>query len=241
MARARARGVPVPVVMEQVGSTQDVARVWAEEGKPAGVSVIALSQSAGRGRLGRAWVATDGALAMSIVLRPNVPTTRLGLLPLAAAVAVRAACSPSLRIKWPNDLLAPDGRKVAGLLAEAEISGGRVRHVVLGIGVNVSASPEGMLAASLAELGPAPDLGELAVDVVAELLDWTTRAFDAPDRVVAAWSEASATLGARVRVGGVEGVALDVAPDGSLRLRMDDGTLHRVVAGDVEAVREVRP
>ncbi len=233
--------MPVPVVLAQVGSTQDVARAWAEEGKPAGVAVIALAQSDGRGRLGRTWVATDGALAMSIVLRPNVPTSRLGLLPLAAAVGVRAACSDRLRIKWPNDLLAPDGRKVAGLLAEAEISGGRVRHVILGVGVNVSASPDGMPAASLADLGPVPDLGELAVDVVAALLAWTTRAFDAPDRVLAAWSEASATLGQRVRVAHVEGVAEDVAPDGSLRLRMDDGTLHRVVAGDVEAVREVRP
>lgn len=232
--------MPVPVVMDEVLSTQDVARAWAEEGKPAGVCVVALRQTSGRGRLGRAWVATEGALAMSVVLRPNLPTSRLGLLPLAAAVAVRAACSPDLRIKWPNDLLTPDGRKVAGLLAEAEISGGRVRHVILGIGVNVTAAPGDLPAASLADLGMHHDLGELAVDVVAELLAWTTRAFDAPDRVVAAWSEASATLGRRVRVGGIEGVGEEVAPDGSLRLRMDDGTQHRVVSGDVEAVLEVR-
>jgi BirA family biotin operon repressor/biotin-[acetyl-CoA-carboxylase] ligase len=100
-----------------------------------GTVALAEHQTAGRGRLGRIWVDDPGSgLAMSIVLRPPQPMTRWPELTLVAAEAVAAAIGPEASIKEPNDVLV-DGRKVAGILAEA------TDHVVLGIGVNVNDAP----------------------------------------------------------------------------------------------------
>ena len=98
------------------------------EGVPHGAVALAERQTAGRGRLGRTWV--DSALMFSVVLRPPQPVARWPELTLVAARAVADAIGPEAAIKDPNDVLV-DGRKVAGILAEA--SG----HVVLGIGINV--------------------------------------------------------------------------------------------------------
>ncbi len=102
---------------------------------PHGTVALAEHQTAGRGRLGRIWVDEPGAgLALSVVLRPPPPVARWPELTLVAADAVAAAIGEGATIKEPNDVLV-DGRKVAGILAEAG------EHVVLGIGVNVGRAP----------------------------------------------------------------------------------------------------
>ena len=102
---------------------------------PHGAVAVAEHQTAGRSRLGRIWIDEPGSgLAMSIVLRPPLPVARWPELTLVAAEAVRAAIGPEATIKDPNDILV-DGRKVAGILAEAG------DHVVLGIGVNIGEAP----------------------------------------------------------------------------------------------------
>ncbi|MBI2833829.1 MAG: biotin--[acetyl-CoA-carboxylase] ligase [Acidobacteria bacterium] len=133
-----------------VASTNDVAAALAAEGAPEGTTVVAGAQTAGRGRYGRAWYSPEGAgLYMSCVFRPaegsNGQTgSAASLLTLAAAVAVadavRAFGVPA-EIKWPNDLIvrAPTGwRKLAGILAEANVSGATLEHVIVGIGINRS-------------------------------------------------------------------------------------------------------
>ncbi len=95
---------------------------------PHGAVALAERQTQGRGRLGRTWV--DSALMFSVVLRPPKPVARWPELTLVAARAVAGAIGPEATIKDPNDVLV-DGRKVAGILAEAG------EHVVLGIGINV--------------------------------------------------------------------------------------------------------
>ena len=100
-----------------------------------GTVALAEHQTAGRGRLGRIWVDEPGTgLAVSVVLRPPPPMTRWPELTLVAATAIAAAIGPGATIKEPNDVLV-DGRKVAGILAEA------TDHVVLGIGVNIGEAP----------------------------------------------------------------------------------------------------
>jgi len=100
-----------------------------------GTVALAEHQTAGRGRLGRIWVDEPGSgLALSVVLRPPPPVARWPELTLVAAEAVAGAIGPEASIKEPNDVLV-DGRKVAGILAEAS------DHVVLGIGVNVGQAP----------------------------------------------------------------------------------------------------
>ncbi|HJQ73849.1 MAG TPA: biotin--[acetyl-CoA-carboxylase] ligase [Gaiellaceae bacterium] len=134
------------VRLDATGSTNDDARRLAQEGAPEGTVVIARSQSAGRGRLGRSWHSPYGSgLYLSIVLRPQEPLEQVGRYALVAALAALEACHASgatgARVKWPNDILV-DGRKVAGILAELRAGGGGA-ELVLGFGLNVGTPPEG--------------------------------------------------------------------------------------------------
>ena len=131
------------VVLESTGSTNDDARRLAAEGAPEGTVVLAERQTSGRGRLGRTWDSPHRAgLYLSVLLRPADPGHHIGRYPIAAAVAVCAACrafaGDRVVLKWPNDVLA-DGRKVAGVLAELR-QGPTGAELVLGVGINVNQS-----------------------------------------------------------------------------------------------------
>jgi BirA family biotin operon repressor/biotin-[acetyl-CoA-carboxylase] ligase len=128
-----------------------------------GTVALAEHQTAGRGRLGRIWVDEPGSgLALSVVLRPPQPMARWPELTLVAAEAVAGAIGPEATIKEPNDVLI-DGRKVAGILAEA------TDHVVMGIGVNVGEAPW-------------PEAGAVERDrleLLVDILDRLERGYDA--------------------------------------------------------------
>jgi BirA family transcriptional regulator, biotin operon repressor / biotin---[acetyl-CoA-carboxylase] ligase len=227
------------VRLDQAGSTNDEARQLALAGAPHGTAVTADRQTRGRGRLGRSWVSADGSLALSIVLRPTLPPDRIPLLCLAAAVATARCCGPAWRIAWPNDVVGPRGEgKVAGILAEAEWAGGALAFVVVGVGVNVEAAPEGVGAAALADLGPPPHRADLAGALVDEVLAWVDRLAEGPGPVLDAWRERAVTLGRAVRVGDVAGIAVDVDDSGALLVCGDDGAQRRILAGDVVMVAE---
>jgi BirA family biotin operon repressor/biotin-[acetyl-CoA-carboxylase] ligase len=196
--------------LAEVASTQAAAR-----GLPLGSVVVADHQTAGRGRLDRRWEAPAGtALTASFVLPPG------RLLSLAAGVAAAEACGPEVRLKWPNDLLL-GGRKLGGILVEVEPG-----RAIVGIGINLSWAPPGA-----ARLGAARE--ELLDRLVAGIERWSA----APEAtILARWRELSDTLGRRVRVevGAevIEGLAEDVAPDGSLLVGG-----RSVAAGDVIHLR----
>jgi BirA family transcriptional regulator, biotin operon repressor / biotin---[acetyl-CoA-carboxylase] ligase len=174
----------------EVSSTQDIAREL-----PIGSIVVADHQTAGRGRLDRRWEAPTGtALLVSYVLAPRP------LLSLALGVAAAETCGPEVRLKWPNDLLLED-RKLGGILVEVT-----PQKAVCGIGINLTWAPEGA-----AMLG-APR------DATLERLSDLVRVWcDAPDAaVLARWRELSSTLGRRVRIDGIEGLAQDIGPHGEL-------------------------
>lgn len=226
-----------------VGSTQDEARAWADDvadPAPHGAVVVAERQTGGRGRRGRAWTPTPGALTFSVLLRGaqgagERPLTlpELALMPLAAGVAVHAACGVG-GLKWPNDLLAPDGRKLAGILLEADLRGEEARRAVLGIGLNVSGAPAG--AAHLGEWRPDVSRAGVLGDILTQLERWLRAP---PAEILEAWAAASVTLGRPVRVqtprGPLEGVAERLDAQGSLIVQTADGP-HTVSAGDVELV-----
>ena len=225
------------VVRATTPSTNDEARQLADTGSPHGTWVVAEEQTAGRGRQGRAWsLPADQGLALTVLLRPRLAPHEVPMLGLAAALAV-ARVHPSLRIKWPNDVQLPDGRKVAGILAEAEPAEQGVAYVLIGIGVNVSGAPPLPTAGHLHELEPLAREG-VAVAIVEELLRWCERLERGGVReLVDAWTARSATAGRRVRVGDVEGVAEGIDDRGALWLRCDDGTRQPILAGDVEMER----
>lgn len=213
----------------RVGSTQDVLRAWAEEGVAEGALVLAEAQERGRGRRGRPWESRPGdSLTFSLLLKPPLPLSHLGLLPLLAGLALFRAVGVG-GLKWPNDLLSPDGRKLAGVLLEAKVEGEEAVYVLLGVGVNVEWAPAG--AAALREFTQA-SRQEVLLAFLHHLEDLLPFLED-PEALLAPYREASYTLGQRVRVytprGPVEGVAEAVLPDGSLLV---DGV--RIGAGDAE-------
>ncbi len=202
----------------EVDSTNRVAADLARQGAPDGLVIGAHHQTKGRGRGGRRWESRPGsALLVSVVLRPVPP-----LVTLAAGVAAAEACErvagATVGLKWPNDVLAEDGRKVGGVLSELVGDA-----VVVGLGLNLGWAPAGA-----ACLGPAVDRDALLTTFLAGL--------DDPGDVPARYRARCLTLGRRVRVhlpdGWVEGVAEDV--DAAGRLLVDG---RPITAGDVVHVR----
>jgi BirA family biotin operon repressor/biotin-[acetyl-CoA-carboxylase] ligase len=247
--QAALRDVPLGGLrfFESIGSTNDEALAWATEGALDLSLVVAEEQTAGRGRRGRKWHTPPGtALAFSLILRPSVEErkhlariTALGALALADALR---ALGLAAQIKWPNDLLYRQ-RKLAGLLVETVWTGESLDAAVLGMGVNVlsgSVPPNASLqfpATSLEEALAKPvDRPELLHDILVALLAWRPRL--ATDSFIASWEERLAFRGEPVQVWkddetALTGELLGLEPDGSLRLRGTDGSLHTVQFGEI--------
>ncbi|HET7010297.1 MAG TPA: biotin--[acetyl-CoA-carboxylase] ligase [Anaerolineales bacterium] len=221
---------------ESIGSTNDRAKELAEAGAPEGTLVVADEQTAGRGRGGRTWFTPPGAgLAFSVVLRSQhhpsemqsvwtalgALATREGLLELGAAA----------EIKWPNDVLV-DGRKVAGVLAEAAWRDEALAYVVIGIGVNVhpGSVPGPKTLDYPAEcvdtvVGRRVDRAELLAGILGALNRWH-RSFRLGE-ILTAWEAALAFRGEEVHVEGEgrawRGRLSGLGPRGELRLRLENG------------------
>ena len=241
-------------VVPEIGSTNAelIARAAADPedgGAPEGTVLVAEHQVTGRGRLDRIWTSPPRAgITVSFLLRPDVPAARKGWLPLLTGVALAEAVAevtgvlPSL--KWPNDLLAADGRKLAGILAETTGTA-----VVVGVGLNVSTTT--------AEL---PDTGTSLARVLGTTVDRAPvllaflRAFE---RRYRRWTEVlgdpvssglaqdylawSSTVGTEVVVAlpdgsTLEGTAQAVDWDGRLVVATAEGTVE-LASGDVRHVR----
>ncbi|MGH8904736.1 MAG: biotin--[acetyl-CoA-carboxylase] ligase [Egibacteraceae bacterium] len=234
---------------ETAGSTNTLAAEAATRGVGEVYAVLADCQTAGRGRQGRSWQAPPGtSLLCSLVVRPLVPTSVLGLLPLltglALAEVVETIC-PGLDValKWPNDLLV-GGRKAAGVLLES----GPANAVIVGVGVDVDwrvvdRPPELAAATSLAEAAGGPvDRWEVLAALVRSFghryRTWPLQ----PEGFLDSYRQRCATLGTLVRVSLVTGEvcsghAVDVTRAGTLVLDLDGEATKEVTAGDVEHVR----
>jgi BirA family biotin operon repressor/biotin-[acetyl-CoA-carboxylase] ligase len=125
-----------------VPSTSDVAKQLLRAGEAHGTVVVAAEQTSGRGQRGRRWVSPRGGLWASLLTRPRgLSAARAGVLNLAAAVAAAeavVAAGVPVRLKWPNDVLLADGRKVGGVLVETAAAGENLRWAVIGVGVNAN-------------------------------------------------------------------------------------------------------
>ncbi|MHA3703642.1 biotin--[acetyl-CoA-carboxylase] ligase [Jatrophihabitans sp. YIM 134969] len=245
-------GLPAPLLtlryVAETGSTN--ADLLADPDGPTGEVLVADHQTAGRGRLDRRWEEPPGAsIMLSVRLRPSAPVVSWGWLPLVAGVALvdalrAAAPGTPCALKWPNDvLLGDDGRKVAGILAEA-----RGPVAVIGTGCNVSQRADQLpvpTATSLAAEGVDADRSGVLHDLLAGLARWS-HALDAAggDAVAAglhaAYSERCATLGREVTVTRphdvLTGRAVRIAPDAGLVLVTAAGETT-VLAGDITHLR----
>jgi len=129
------------VQLEEVTSTNDLAWQMAEEGAPEGLVVMAERQTRGRGQQGKRWESPGGGLWLSILLRPSFSSRHAQIFALvgaiAAAEAIRVTSGLEVLIRQPNDLILA-GKKIGGILCEAKVAGKRIRHLVMGIGINVN-------------------------------------------------------------------------------------------------------
>ena len=238
-------------VVPEIGSTNAALVAAAAAGEPEGTVLVAEHQVAGRGRLDRVWTSPPRAgLTVSFLLRPDVPAARRGWLPLLTGVALAEAVGEvtgvRASLKWPNDLLALDDPKLAGILAES--SG---NAVVVGVGLNVSTT-----AAELPDTGTslsrvtggtvdrAPVLLAFLRTVERRYRQWTAALGDPVSSGLArdylAWSS---TVGTEVVVGlpdgsTLEGTAQAVEWDGRLVVATPEG-LVELASGDVRHLRRV--
>lgn len=232
--------------LEECESTQEEARRRAQAGAPDGTVVVAQRQTGGHGQHGHAWHSPPGGLYLSLVVR-GLDDARLVTLAAGNGVAdVLEVAGVEPQLKWVNDVLV-EGRKVAGILADAESTGERIDFLVVGIGLNVEGraadwpAPLNRTAATLEDcLGP----GSCASDIEGFLLEkvgqWIERLrVGRGDEVLAAWRRRDFLRGRRVGIdpdgdvcAKVVGVARGVDDDGHLLVE-SDGHVQAFATGRV--------
>ena len=243
-------GEPVHYFHETT-STNDVAAAYAEQGAPEGTTVVAATQTSGRGRLGKSWHSPPGAgLYFSVVTRAVRAAPFLTLAGgVAVAEGVRSATGLPLEIKWPNDVVTRGAsgpsrrRKLAGVLAEGSTAADGLQYVILGIGINVSASSYPHELADRAssietELGRPIEVGVVLAEVLVALAaELEPLARGEVAGLLARWRRlAPSAKGVQVEyespTGRVSGITSGIADDGALLVRVGN-VVERVIAGEI--------
>jgi BirA family biotin operon repressor/biotin-[acetyl-CoA-carboxylase] ligase len=238
----------------EIDSTNSYARRLAVAGAVEGEIVVAEEQSAGRGRLGRSWFSPPFLnLYFSVLLRPNLPPTDAAQLTLMAGVALTDAIGTFARaapvIKWPNDILI-DGKKIAGVLTESSCNLDTVEFVVLGIGINVNCTRDLLpqilrdRATSLLMINGDPVSRE---DLFCGLIHGLDRCYGILEErgfgaIAREWEARFGLRGRLVRVDAgdqmLTGYARGIDRDGALIVERKNGTVQRIIAGDVVPVQD---
>lgn len=240
----------------QIDSTNTVLKQLASEGAPEGTVVVADSQIAGRGRLGKNWMsAPEKGIWMSVLLRPPLHPSEIQSLTLAASVAVCRALQPlkvqSMGIKWPNDILI-GGKKVCGILTELSAEAERVAWVVVGIGLNVNHLEQDFppeitsIATSLKLSSGSHEQFDRSL-LAARILNALEEVYDfylqkGSSWMIEEWKCWNLTLGKMVQLTSqhenLTVLAYDIMPDGKLVVKKDDGTSLEVLSGEI-SLREI--
>lgn len=237
----------------ETGSTNDDARVLALAGAASGTLVLASSQTAGRGRLGREWASPAGGAYFSAVLRPEVGLADVSALSLVVGLGIArglASIGIESRLKWPNDIVLASG-KVAGVLLEMAAEADAVEWVVVGVGLNVrrdSSSPAvgaaalemaAYLSDERAEIRIAPTLAAV-LDGIAEVYgEWLAEDFGVlRDEYESRLSLVGESVTVRDRDGTIHSSGTVVGVDGGGRLRLAGSDGETVVAAGEVTLRE---
>jgi BirA family biotin operon repressor/biotin-[acetyl-CoA-carboxylase] ligase len=239
-------GHPPIETYDELDSTNAEARRRAEAGEAGPVWITARVQTAGRGRRGRAWSTGQGNLAATLLMTTDAAPAEAAQLSFVAALAAAELADTCLgpgaaRLKWPNDVLV-FGKKAVGILVESGARDDGRLWLAVGIGVNLAQAPvdlERPATAFAEHMATAPPTAGEALELLATRFEawrnaWATQGF-AP--VAEAWTARAHGLGARCEARlpnrTLSGIAEGLDADGSLRLRLDDGALERITAGDV--------
>jgi BirA family transcriptional regulator, biotin operon repressor / biotin---[acetyl-CoA-carboxylase] ligase len=238
----------------ELGSTNVEALEAARGGERGPLWITAGRQTAGRGRHGRSWISERGNLHASLLLALPAPAERWPQLSFAASLAVHDAIvsvarelEPRLAIKWPNDVLL-DGAKLAGILLESQGGiGDEPGAVAIGIGINCASHPPvtcyPATDLSAARVSPATLFAALSISMVERLAQWNAGRGFAAIRVD--WLARAAGLGTDMRVRLADRDLLGrfetIDEAGGLLLRLTDGTVASIAAGEVFPSRTPGP
>jgi BirA family biotin operon repressor/biotin-[acetyl-CoA-carboxylase] ligase len=245
--------------LKSTGSTNKVAYELAVQGEPQGTAVIAESQTAGRGRLGKVWMSPPGkGLYCSIIVRPAIPLADYPKITMTAGLAVAVALEEisgiQMQLKWPNDVYAA-GKKCCGILTESSplTEDASERFAIVGIGININSLsadfPEDLhdKVTSLRILtGTDYDIHDVFQRVRASLLEkLEIFEFDGFGGILAQWREKDMLLGKQLQwlsTAGEVVVGRSEGPDadGRLQVRTEDGKYHQILSGDVSLADAVR-
>jgi BirA family transcriptional regulator, biotin operon repressor / biotin---[acetyl-CoA-carboxylase] ligase len=231
-------------IHNEVDSTQDCARIAAQNGEPEGLCILAMRQRCGRGRLGRTWIAPPGKnLSISIVLYPRIVPHLAGLIGLGASIAVCESLNElanlNAKLKWPNDVLISN-KKIAGILSEASIAVGKINYIILGIGLNLNSTMEdfppelhGQATSLFMETGKIFDT-IFAAEVILEHFNgiYTQVIQQGPEFIKELWMTRWQHKGKQVEVNGIRGTGKELGDDGALIIETD-GKFQRITSGEV--------
>jgi BirA family biotin operon repressor/biotin-[acetyl-CoA-carboxylase] ligase len=231
---------------DKLPSTSDLCVERARAGEPDGLAILARTQTAGRGSHGRAWVSAPGNLFLSALIRPESPAVNAARWSLIAGLATIEALSAhvpdasGLQLKWPNDVTLWQA-KLAGVLIESAARADQMLDwLVIGVGANLVSAPilPDRRAASLSDIGPAPEPARVAETLLARLTHWRQRLAEegfAPVR--ASWLARAHPLGFPIFISSPDrivegGYFAGLSETGALLLR-SGGEVRQIVSGEV--------
>ena len=235
----------------KVFSTNSIAKFLANHSADEGTVLISEIQTKARGRSGKKWEAPDGGVWMSLILRPNVPTARIGLITLATGVAIAKSIRSlgvDARIKWPNDVLI-HGKKISGVLTEVNATFNEIDWIVVGIGIDSNLKLEDFSedirigTTTLTEELPAKvDENELIAIFLNEFEKVYQLYKDGEiETILKDWRDLADTIGKYVNItqtGGkiTQGYVVGINHEGSLIIERQDGTLEKIISGELRTV-----
>ncbi|MFZ5517503.1 MAG: biotin--[acetyl-CoA-carboxylase] ligase [Candidatus Zhuqueibacterota bacterium] len=232
-----------------VSSTNNFAYKLAMHGLDEGTLVIAEEQSHGRGRKARVWDSQfNQGLWFSLILRPDIAASKVGLLPFLASVSIAEAVESLIglrpELKWPNDALLA-GKKFCGILSEVEFINGRIKFIILGIGLNVNHKPDDFSPAireQATSLRIQAGIRINRTDLLAHILrrfeiNYSSFKSNGISPILKQWKARCSRLGKSIQVvqedTRYDGIFQDIDSEGCLILKLNTGQTLKVIAGDV--------
>lgn len=235
----------------KVFSTNSIAKFLANHDAKEGTVLISEIQTNARGRLGKKWEAPEGGVWMSLILRPQVPPARIGLITLATGVAIAKSIRSlgvDARIKWPNDVLIY-GKKISGVLTEVNATFNEIDWIVVGIGIDSNLKLEDF--SEDIRIGTTTLTEELPTKVdenelIAIFLNEFEKVYELYkdgeiETILKDWRDLADTIGKYVNItqtGGkiTQGYVVGINNEGSLIIERQDGTLEKIISGELRTV-----
>lgn len=212
------------------------------------IMVLAETQTSGKGRMRRRWISPSGGIWFSLLLRPRIPpkdALKLTfIMSSAIAKSIRAHFGLNAEVKWPNDVLVR-GKKICGILTETSTREDTVQFVIIGVGINANmdlltfpSTLRNKVTSLKHELGRTVDVGRFTQSLLCSF-EHNYKRFHQGEwhSLLEEWKGLATFFGERVRITGfgetIIGEALDVSAEGSLKIRLNDGSFREVIAGDL--------